>query len=116
VKASETQLLKRIQEGKIPAVWIEEAGGDQELCGHNLVVLKRPIQKDRLRSAVADCLTSLDAKPNAKRRAAAKEKTRSPRTTAKQASIDAAPNVTGKIIELVDVVEEGPERNLNNKL
>jgi hypothetical protein len=116
VKAPATQLLKRIQDGKIPTVWIEEAGGDQEPCGDNLAVLKRPIQKDALQSAVAACLTSLDAKPHAKRRAVKKEKSRSPRTTAKQASIDVAPHVTGfQVIELVDVVEEAPERNQNNK-
>ena len=104
-----TQLLRAVQGWKIPKIWIDEAERVQAPSRNKLMVLTKPIQKETLQSAVATCLGgSLPAKQNGTGRLSAKGATGA---TAK----DSRNPAVAPIIELVDVVEESPERKSHNQ-
>ena len=107
VNALNTQRLRALQAWKIPQIWIDEAERVQAPRGDKLVVLAKPIEKETLQSAVATCLgVSLAGKQNGTGWQPAKETTGSGGTTASDSDTTAGPT----IIDLVDVVEESPER------
>jgi DNA-binding NtrC family response regulator len=103
---SSSQLIRTVQGWKVPTIWIDDTGGDQAPAYDQLVVLTRPIQKDTLQSAVANCLGISSSKQNGNAGMLEKERkvTKQPITAA--VSQSAGPQV----IELVDVVAEPPER------
>jgi hypothetical protein len=102
-----TQNLRVLQEWKIPKIWIDEADRGQAPRGDKLVVLTKPIQKESLQAAVATCLgASLARRPNGSGRQPARETIGSGGTTVSDSGAAAGP----VIIDLVDVVEESPER------
>jgi hypothetical protein len=112
VNASGAQHLRAVQGWKIPKIWIDEAERVRAPGRDKLVVLTKPIQKETLQSAVATCLgASLPAKQNGTGRRSATGTTGSSGTTASDSST--TPGAT--IIELVDVVEEPPERKSHNR-
>jgi hypothetical protein len=95
-----------VQGWKVPTIWIDDTGGDQAPAYDQLVVLTRPIQKDTLQSAVANCLGISSSKQNGTAGMLAKE-----RKVTKQAITAAVSQSAGtQVIELVDVVAEPPER------
>jgi hypothetical protein len=102
-----TQSLRAVKGWKIPKIWIDEAQRVQAPGRDQLVVLTKPIQKETLQSAVATCLgVSLHAKQNG-----AKKTTGSGATAASDSGTTAGP----VIIELVDVIEEVPERRRHGR-
>jgi len=112
VNASGAQHLRAVQGWKIPKIWIDEAERVRAPGRDKLVVLTKPIQKETLQSAVATCLgASLPAKQNGTGRRSATGTTGSSGTPASDSST--TPGAT--IIELVDVVEEPPERKSHNR-
>lgn len=99
-------LLQKVQDWKIPMIWIDDPGDGQTVPHGKIVVLKSPIQKDALDSAIAKCLEGSPANHNGT--ASLLEKGQ---TTTKETRTAAAFHTTGpQIIELVDVVAEPPER------
>ena len=103
---SSSQLIRTVQGWKVPTIWIDDTGGDQAPAYDQLVVLTRPIQKDTLQSAVANCLGISSSKQNGTAAMLAKE-----RKVTKQAITAAVSQSAGtQVIELVDVVAEPPER------
>jgi DNA-binding NtrC family response regulator len=108
---SSSQLIRAVQGWKVPTIWIDDTGGGQAPARDKLVVLARPVQKDTLQSAVANCLGISSSKQNGILSRPVKE-----RMATKEASTAAASHGAGpQIIELVDVVEEPPERRKNRK-
>jgi DNA-binding NtrC family response regulator len=99
-------VLRKLQERKIPMIWIDDPGDSQTLPHGKIVVLKSPIQKDTLESAVAKCLDGSPANHNRTASMPAKGQTTTRETKTAAASHTAGP----QIIELVDVVAEPPER------
>jgi DNA-binding response OmpR family regulator len=103
---SSSQLIRTVQGWKVPTIWIDDTGGDQAPAYDQLLVLTRPIQKDTLQSAVANCLGISSSKQNGTAGMLAKE-----RKVTKQANTAAVSQSAGtQVIELVDVVAEPPER------
>jgi hypothetical protein len=98
--------LRVMEEWKIPKIWIDEAERVQAPRHNKFVVLTKPIQKETLQSAVATCLgASAARRQNGAGRQPAQE-TGSSETTASDSGAAAGPI----IIDLVDVIEESPER------
>src|SRR6266850_5593714 len=103
---SSSQLIRTVQGWEVPTIWIDDTGGDQAPAYDQLLVLTRPIQKDTLQSAVANCLGISSSKQNGTAGMLAKE-----RKVTKQANTAAVSQSAGtQVIELVDVVAEAPER------
>jgi hypothetical protein len=101
-----TQNMRVMEEWKIPKIWIDEAERVQGPRHNKFVVLTKPIQKETLQSAVATCLgASAARRQNGAGRQPAQE-TVSSETTASDSGAAAGPI----IIDLVDVIEESPER------
>ena len=102
--------IRAVQGWKVPTIWIEGAESSQTPSRDNLVRIKRPIAREALLSALAECLgrsfgpkrsapaTEARQGERSSSKAAAKEKKSSASATAQQA----------RFIELVEVVEEGP--------
>jgi DNA-binding NtrC family response regulator len=105
--ALNTQHLRAVQGWKIPKIWIDEVETVQAAGRDRLVVLTKPIQKETLHSAVATCLgVSSRGQQNGTVPQPARGTTGSSGTTASDSATTPGPT----IIELVDVVEESPER------
>jgi hypothetical protein len=107
-----TQHMRVVQGWKIPKIWIDDAQRAQAPARDKLVVLTKPIQKETLQSAVATCLGApLTGKQNGTGAQSAKGTTGSSGTTASDSGTIQGP----AIIELVDVVEELPERKSHSR-
>jgi hypothetical protein len=107
---------RTVERWKIPTIWIDDAAGEKPPpAGKQLVVLGRPMRRDALQAAMAKCLgTSSSSKQNGIASLPATDRIPSLETTIEQAS--ATVQVAGSpVIELVDVVEEEPERKKNRK-
>ena len=103
---SRSSLLQKLQDWKVPTIWIDDTGDGQGPPHGKIVVLKSPIQKDALQSALAKCLDGSPANNNGTASMLAKG-----RTKTKETKTAAPSHTTGpQIIELVDVVAEPPER------
>jgi hypothetical protein len=110
------QWSRTVQGWKIPTIWIEDAAGAQAPTGKQLVVLGRPLQRDALQAALVKCLDTPSAKQNGTASAASKVGTGLSEMSMKETGAAPAPQVIGApVIELVDVVEEEPERKSNKK-
>jgi hypothetical protein len=111
-KMLSTGHLRAVQGWKIPKIWIDEAARVQAPGRDKSVVLTKPIQKQTLQAAVATCLgASSPGKQNGTGRQPAKGTTGSGATTASGSGTTAGP----VIIDLVDVVEEPPERKSHGR-
>lgn len=104
--ALSSQLIRAVQGWKVPTIWIDDTGGSQAPARDKLVVLTRPVQKDSLQSAVAKCLGISSSKQNGTPSIPVSEPMATKETSSAAVSQGAGP----QIIELVDVVEEPPER------
>ena len=112
VNVARNQLMEGIQAGEVPTLWIEETDRQEGPRGKQSMRLKQPIHRETLQAAVATCLTPLSSKPYGKRNPSTRDKSGSPRSTPKRVSTDAAARVTGgRIIDLVDVVDEPPQNH-----
>ncbi len=95
------QGIRAVQSWKVPTVWVEGASAGQAPKREKLVAINSPIEKEVLLSALAECLgTPLKAKRNDN--AAGQSRTKQ--------SQGAAATAAGEpgVIDLVEVVEEGP--------
>ena len=102
---SSSQLIRTVQGWKVPTIWIDDTGGDQAPA-YDQLVLTRPIQKDTLQSAVANCLGISSSKQNGTAGMFAKER----KVTKKAITAAVSQSAGPQVIELVDVVAEPPER------
>jgi hypothetical protein len=110
------QWSRTLQGWKIPTIWIEDASGAQAPSGNQFVVLGRPMEREALRAAITKCLgVSSTSKRNGPTSSSATDKTDLLGMTRVTDTAD-APQVKGSpIIDLVDVVEEEPERKKNQR-
>jgi hypothetical protein len=106
---AKSDLVATVQGWKVPTLWIDDPEGNQGSARADLVVLARPIRKDALQQAIAECLQMVSIQANrapslgVKGEQAAKEET----TTAMAQH--------SQVIELVDVVAEAPESRKSKK-
>jgi hypothetical protein len=99
--------VRAIQTWKVSTLWIESERGPVAPRRDQLTSLRRPVQKDALQRALAECLAvTAGARP---RDAAATGKPPAKESKKAKARNAAAPAPPGpRIIELVEVVEEMP--------
>jgi hypothetical protein len=111
------QWSRTLQGWKIPTIWIEDTSGVQAPSGNQFVVLGRPVERDALRAAIAKCLGVFStSKRNGTTSSSATDETGLLGMTTRETNTADAPQVKGSpIIDLVDVVEEEPERKKNRK-
>src|SRR5512142_2680865 len=99
-------LVRSLQRWKIPTVWIESGDASAPTIGARMVVIKKPIVKEALQQALAECLG--EAKPTA--RSTAIQQPDPASGASALATGDSEPAAGGEVIELVDVVEETPRQ------
>ena len=104
-----TGAVRAIQAWKVSTLWIESERGPAAPHRDKLISLRRPVQKDALHKALAESLApTAGARPTGAG-ATAKPPAKEPKKArARSAAAPAAPGP--RIIELVEVVEEMPER------
>jgi hypothetical protein len=109
---------RAIESLDVPVIWLESEDRRDVASRDTLVILHRPIAREGLAAAVAQCLASRPAnKANEKSNGPEKERKRSTKEpVGGKGQITAAPD-TGEtqIIELVDVVEEAPKPRKTKK-
>jgi hypothetical protein len=108
------EAARAIQRWKIPMIWLETGDGPVAPSRQTCVVLQRPVAKERLLAALADCLGVARAKRVENASTVAREPSRVSLVSANGPSkphIDEA-----RIIELVDVVEEPALENTEDAL
>jgi hypothetical protein len=104
IDALPAQALSAMGEWKVPMVWIDGDGPQTPACA-NLVVVKRPVSRDQLRAALATCL-GRELMLRASAEAARQQAPGSPAKIVRPKSAS-APAPAPRVIELVEVVEEG---------
>ena len=104
--ASAARELHALSAWKLPMIWIGEQQATSAADREKMVRLSRPLAKEVLQRALAECMEktaapkrdTISAEPPTKTAAFSKPK-------AKRKS-NAAPSASGQFIELVDIVEE----------
>lgn len=103
------QMVQNLLHASIPIIWIENSDIELAPKRDKVVVVKEPIEKKTLLLALAQCLqiptASTSGSPSAQRKTT-KGSSKSPRRENKTGV--AAKQPGSQVIELVDVVEEGP--------
>ncbi len=100
------EAMALLRDWEVPMVWIDN--GDSSLVpprGKLLIVAERPIGRQSLQKAVAECLEE-SAKTTGKKSAPAREEGECP----KAEPVVAEKGAQADVIDLVDVVHEAPER------
>ena len=112
VNALPTQALSAMEAWTLPMVWIDSDTPQPPKCV-NLAIVKRPVSRDELRTALATCLgrelmarTDADAAPAQRGAGSAKTNTQKAAASAEKGP---------KVIELVEVVEEVPPAQRKSK-
>ena len=101
------EVVRTIQSAKIPTLWLEEAESQRTPQRANLLIVKKPIQREAFLSAVADLLSpSGSPKKGAKPAAAPGSAAELSKGAAEKATAGASPQGSFQFIDLVDVVEE----------
>jgi hypothetical protein len=99
------QGIHTIRVWKLPTIWIEDESSGQAPSRDDVVILKQPISRETLLTALGKCLRA----PGSKRNGAVAEREDGPRRSKEAAKKPASvATESAKFIELVDVVEEGP--------
>ena len=99
------QGIHTIRVWKLPTIWIEDESSGQVPSRDDVVILKQPISREALLTALGKCLRAFGSKRNG----AVAEREDGPRPSKEAAKKPAsAATESAKFIELVDVVEEGP--------
>ena len=101
-------LNRRVQGWGIPTIWLEETISTLVPIRDKLVVLRKPILKNDLLSALAQCQEKRSSVPLARGAAEPGEKVRGKGGFTNAADLEPHPDPeNARVIELVDVVEEG---------
>jgi hypothetical protein len=96
------QWLGKMRAWEAPIIWIDEAGASPMPRRNKVVALQRPIDRTALQAAVAECLgTAANPTRNAVTGRSDQSGRRPPAETGAASELS-----DGRIIELVDVVEE----------
>jgi hypothetical protein len=97
------QTARTVQSWPVPIIWLESEEESSVPVREKLVVLRRPIAREPLFAALAECLGRPAAKSNGKPTETNKSNAQAPVPTGTSAG-----GQDPKVIELVDVVEETP--------
>jgi DNA-binding NtrC family response regulator len=108
------QGIRAVQSWTVPTVWVEGVQSAQPPKRDKLVAVRRPITRDALQSAVAECLElASTSKRNGPVTAQSQEDRMAGKAKAKeQMTGGISEPAEARVIELVDVVEAGPERGM----
>ena len=98
--------LRKTRLWKVPIVWIHDGAVPEAVDQRNATQLERPVTKESLQKALAECLRP-SSKTNGGRRSNTQIVAGSTKPKPNKAKPSSPPIVEGKFIELVDVVEEG---------
>ncbi len=102
VHALTEQTMALLKDWNVPMIWIDNADSSLRPTREKLIVVERPIVKQNLQRAVAECLDE-SSKTVGKANAPARERpTHNPAVDEKI--------IPAEVIELVDVVQESPKR------
>ncbi|SRR5713226_1519999 len=101
-------LSRAIQGSRARVVWLEEDGETQGVKRENVVVVKKPIERESFHAALNRFLSPQSSRAVEKSgpSAAAKTKTDTPKKAAKKSRDEGPQQATLQFIDLVDVVEE----------
>ena len=100
-------LNRRVQDWRIPTIWLEETISTVVPTRDKLVVLRKPLLKNDLLSALAQCLEKRSTMSLARGSAELGKKVRGKEDFV-NAGLEPRPKQEkARVIELVDVVEEG---------
>jgi len=104
--------FRAVQSWKVPTIWVEGARAAPTPRREKLVCIQRPLDKNALQSALAECLgLASGAKRNATATPPREESRSAERARPKaQGTAVASESDEARVIELVDVVEESPAR------
>ena len=98
------QSVYDLQDSGVPTIWIEDRDGELTPKRNKILVVKGPIEKEAILSALAECLNLPKTSPNGDALAQPKTSESLSKTwPAKKKSVAAGT----QLIELVDVVEDG---------
>jgi hypothetical protein len=104
----------RLQKWTVPTIWIQDGGEPPIAGGGRIVVLKRPLQKDALQSAVVECLSAAStSKPNPPGLSDESSPGLSKETTNETRTAMASELPASRVIELVEVVEQESDDKAN---
>jgi hypothetical protein len=109
------ELNRRVQDWQIPTIWLEETISTAAPARDRLVVLRKPIVKNDLIAALAQCQGKASTMPLA--RASDEGEKVGGKEILTNAELKAdSERKKARIIELVDVVEEGAARRRDRRL
>jgi hypothetical protein len=111
-----SEFSRALQVSKTPVVWLEEDDGSHPVKRANLVVVKKPIERELFQTAVSNLLSppqSQHGKGSAPELQTSATEETPKRTTQKRAEDPQQPSL--QFIELVEVVEEGPPAKQEKK-
>ena len=109
------ELNRRVQEWQIPTIWLDETISTVAPARDRLVVLRKPIIKNDLIAALAQCQGKTSTMPPASATQQV-QKVRGKEVLASAGPEADSERKKGRIIELVDVVEEGAVRKRDSRL
>ncbi len=102
------EVVRAVQGCKTPTLWLEEDPISQAPKREKFVVVKKPIEKETLQSALAGLLSPRAPSSERRTAAAAPSKESVPKAAPKKKSGGTSKQSTFQFIDLVDVVEDPP--------
>lgn len=100
------ELMRAVQSSKTPTLWLEEDESHRPPPRANLMVVKKPVEREAFHSAVAELLSPPGtAKKAGKSAVASAREADAPKGAAKRATEESGQEGS-RFIDLVDVVEE----------
>jgi hypothetical protein len=105
------ELSRAIQSSTTPTIWLEEDETSRPVKRENLVVVKKPIEREPFQTAVNNFLSpSQSGRGDASAtQSAAQQREGTPAKATKKARAEDPQQPTLQFIELVDVVEDAPD-------
>jgi hypothetical protein len=105
-----TELSRALQSATTPMIWLEEDDGAGPVKRENLVVVKKPVERELFQSAVNNFLSPSQSARGDKSsmRTGAQKTEETPGKATKKARAEDPQQPTLQFIELVDVVEDEP--------
>jgi len=100
---------KTVDRWHVPTVWIDDVETVSTPERVDWVTLKMPVQRERLLKALFDCLNPATGSNAAKRKVEPSSAIAAPARAKKSKESKTPVSDTTKVIELIEVVEDGPE-------
>ncbi|MBI2989260.1 MAG: hypothetical protein HYY45_21055 [Deltaproteobacteria bacterium] len=99
-------VIRSVQGCKTPTLWLEEETASQTPKRDKLVVIKKPVEKEKFESALAGLLSPVPSREPGVSATARPVKGSAPRGVPKKQAAETSGQPSFQFIDLVDVVEE----------